>query len=117
MLWRSLKRLYYAFFHSLDGIYACMKSEQAFRLEIYFSLAFIPLGLWLGKTDAEKILLIGSIFLVLIVEVLNSAIERVVDRISSERHALSKEAKDMGSAAVFLSLVLWAVTWALILFF
>lgn len=115
LVWRGINRLYKAFFYSVDGICACMKSEQAFRLEIYFSILLVPMGLWLGQTHAEKILMIGSVFLVLIVELVNSAIERVVDRISSERHELSKEAKDMGSAAVFLSLVLWALTWVIIL--
>ena len=116
MITRSLKRLYNAFFYSVDGICACMKSEQAFRLEIYFSIILVPLGLWLGDTTSQKILLVGSVFTVLIVELVNSAIERVVDRISNERHELSKEAKDMGSAAVFLSLILWALTWGIILF-
>lgn len=113
----GLKRLFNAFFFSMDGIKATMRTEEAFRQEIYLSIIFIPLGLWLGDTAVEKILLVGSILLVFIVELLNTAVERAIDRISFEHHELSKESKDMGSAAVLFSLILMILTWSLILFF
>lgn len=113
----GLKRIYNAFFFSIDGIKSCMKTEEAFRTEIYLSIIFIPLGLWLGHTPIEKILLVGSIFIVFIVELLNTAVERAIDRISYDHHELSKESKDMGSAAVLFSLILMGMTWISILFF
>jgi len=81
------------------------------------ALVFIPVGLIAGSTAIERMLLAGSLVVVLIVEIINTAIERVVDRISYDRHDLSREAKDMGSAAVFLSLVLCVMTWAGVLLF
>ncbi|PZP56952.1 MAG: diacylglycerol kinase [Micavibrio aeruginosavorus] len=113
----GLKRLYNAFFFSMDGIKATMRTEEAFRTEIYLSVIFIPLGLWLGDTAIEKIILAGTILLVFIVELLNTAVERAIDRISFDHHELSKEAKDMGSAAVLFSLILMLMSWGLILFF
>lgn len=111
----GLKRLINAFGFSINGIRATMRTEEAFRQEIYLSIVFIPLGLWLGDTAIEKILLVGTIFIVFIVELLNTAIERAIDRISYDHHELSKESKDMGSAAVLFSLALMALTWILIL--
>lgn len=113
----GFKRLFNAFFFSMDGLRACMRTEEAFRTEIYLSIIFIPLGFWLGDTAIEKILLVGSIFLVFIVELLNTAVERAIDRISFEHHELSKEAKDMGSAAVLFSIIVMLMTWGLILFY
>ncbi len=113
----GLKRLYNAFFFSMDGIRSCMRTEQAFRQEVYLSAILIPLGLYLGGTAVEKILLAGAVLFVLIVELLNTGIERAIDRISPDHHALSKDAKDMGSAAVLFSLILLAAAWILILFF
>ncbi len=112
---KGLKRIVNAFFYSVHGLRACMKTEEAFRQEVIVAAILIPLGLWLGISPAEKALLAGSILLILIVEILNSAIERAIDRISFERHELSKEAKDMGSAAVMLSILLAALCWAVIL--
>jgi len=112
----GIKRVINAFFFSMDGIKACMRTEEAFRTEIYLSIIFIPLGLYLGHTPIEKILLVGSILIVFIVELLNTAVERAIDRISYDHHELSKESKDMGSAAVLFTLILMAMTWILILF-
>ncbi len=113
---KGFKRLYKAFFFSIDGVKAAIRSEEAFRTEIYLSLIFIPLGFWIGDTAVEKILLVGSILFVFIVELLNTAIERAIDRISFDHHELSREAKDMGSAAVLFSLVIFFLTWGMILF-
>ena len=111
----GIKRIINAFFFSMHGFAACFRTEEAFRQEVYLAIIMIPLGLWLGGTGLEKIALVGSVMLVLIVEILNTAVERAIDRISFEKHELSKEAKDMGSAAVFLSLVLCGFTWAVVL--
>ncbi len=111
---KGLKRIYNAFFFSMHGFKACFKTEEAFRQEVYLAIIMIPLGLWLGKNAVEQSLLVGSVFLVLTVEILNTAVERAIDRISFEKHDLSKEAKDMGSAAVFLMLMMTGLIWTLI---
>lgn len=111
---KGLRRIYNAFFYSLHGFKACFRTEEAFRQEIYLAVIMIPLAFWVGKGPVEHCLLVGSILLVLIVEMLNTAIERAIDRISFEKHDLSKEAKDMGSAAVFIMLVLAGFIWATI---
>lgn len=111
----GLRRIVNAARYSTDGILACLRAEAAFRQECLLALVLVPLGLYLGDGAAEKALLAGSVMLVLIIEIINSAIERVVDRISDERHPLSKEAKDMGSAAVLIALALAALVWGLIL--
>lgn len=98
----------------MHGFKASFKSEEAFRQEVYLSIVMIPAAFWVGETALEQVLLIGSVFLVLTVELLNTAIERAIDRISFEKHELSKDAKDMGSAAVFLMLVFTGFVWALI---
>ena len=110
----GLRRIVSAARYSLAGLRAAL-SEAAFRQELILALVLVPLGLYLGKTDVERALLIGSVLLVLIVELLNSAVEAVVDRISADLHVLSKRAKDLGSAAVLLSLVNLATVWLLIL--
>ncbi len=112
----GLARIYAAFFNSLAGLKAAWNSEEAFRQEALLVLVTTPLGYWLGATGLERTLLIGSVILVLIIELLNTSIEVVVDRISSERHELSGRAKDIGSAAVFLSLLLAGLVWLLVLF-
>lgn len=101
---------------SLQGLRATLREEEAFRVELLLALLLIPLGLYLGETGVAKALLSGSILLVLIVEILNSAIESVVDRFGSEQHALSGRAKDQGSAAVLLSLTLVLLVWTCVLF-
>ena len=110
----GLKRLIKATKYSYHGFKACFKAEEAFRQETYLTVILLPLGLWLGNGLAEKGLLAGVMFIVLIVELLNSAIERAIDRISFARHDLSKEAKDMGSTAVLVSVLFAALIWALI---
>ncbi len=102
---------------SLYGIRAAFRNEMAFRLEALVLLFVVPAGLWLGDSGVKRALLIGSYLLVLVVEFLNSAVEALVDRIGAERHELSGRAKDLGSAAVFGSIILACVVWALILFF
>jgi diacylglycerol kinase (ATP) len=94
---------------------AAWRHEAAFREEILLAAITIPLAFYLGKTGVERALLIGSIILILIVEILNSAVEAVVDKASPEMHDLAKRAKDMGSAAVLFSLINAAVIWACVL--
>lgn len=109
------RRIVSSFIFSLQGLQATFREEEAFRVEVILALLLIPLGVFLGDTGSEKALLAGSVFLVLIVEVLNSAIESVVDRFGGEHDDLSGRAKDQGSAAVFLSLLLVVLVWALLL--
>ena len=111
----EIKRLLSACTYSAQGFNACYKSEAAFRLEAWLAVVLLPLGYWLGESAIEKMLLITPIFVVLIVEMLNSALEAVVDRIGIEKHELSGFAKDVASAAVALSLILFLVTWSIIL--
>ena len=113
----DLLRLLKAFAYSFRGLRAAFVHEAAFRQEVILSLVLIPLGLWLGQTGFERALLAGSILLVMIVELLNSGIEAVVDRFGDEHHELSGRAKDIGSAAVLLSLVNLLFIWVLVLFF
>ena len=113
---RGWGRLPHAFGYSMKGLRACFEAEEAFRQEILLLLVLAPLGYWLGQTGVERALLIGSLLLVLIVELLNSAVESVVDRIGPEQHKLSGRAKDQGSAAVLLAVLLVILTWALVLF-
>jgi diacylglycerol kinase (ATP) len=112
---KGLLRLWNATGYSRDGIVSAWKNEAAFREEVVLAVVTIPLGLWLGQTGVERALLVASIALILIVEILNSAIEAVVDLASPDRHELAKRAKDMGSAAVLFSLVNAAVVWGLLL--
>lgn len=110
-------RLFKATIYSLQGLRAAFKNEQAFRLEVMLALVLIPAGLWLGETGVERALLVGCILLVMIVELVNSGIEAVVDRFGGEHHELSGRAKDIGSAAVFMALINVLAIWALVLFF
>lgn len=112
----GLRRILSAAGYSAKGLCACWRNEAAFRQEVLASIVLIPLGLWLGQGGVEKAMLVGVLLLVLMVEVLNSGVEAVVDRIGHEHHALSGLAKDLGSAAVMLSLVNVAVVWGLVLF-
>lgn len=102
-------------FFSLDGLRAAWKHESAFRQECAAAVLLVPLGLWLGNSAIERILLVGSLLLVLITELLNSAVEAVVDRVSPDHHALSGQAKDMGSAAVLIALLLAVFVWVSLL--
>lgn len=109
----GFRRLLNALRYSCDGFRACLK-EEAFRQEVLLSFIFIPLGAWIGDTGVEKALLVGSVLLVLAAELLNTAIERAIDRISFERHEFSREAKDMGSATVLMILIFAGVVWGFI---
>lgn len=111
----GITRIFKAFGYSARGFSACFRHEAAFRQEIAVSLVVVPLGVWLGQTGVERALLVGSWLLVLIVELLNSAIEAVVDRIGPESHELSGRAKDIGSATVLLAILMATVTWGLVL--
>lgn len=111
----DIKRIIRATAYSLVGLKAAIVGEAAFRQELLLFVVLAPLGAWLGQTGVERALLIGSLMVVLIVELLNSALEAVVNRIGTERHQLSGIAKDLGSAAVFVALALAVVVWALLL--
>jgi diacylglycerol kinase (ATP) len=110
----GVRRIVNAAFFSLAGLRTAWRSEAAFRQEVALSVVLIPLACWLGDNAVERVLLIGSCLLVLIVELLNTAVEFVVDRVGTDHHQLSGHAKDLGSAAVFVSLALVLVTWGLI---
>ena len=111
----GLRRIWNALFYSLDGLKAAFRHEAAFRQEVLLTLILLPLAFWLGDSGVEKALMAGSVLFVLIVELLNSSVEAIVDKASPEAHELAKRAKDMGSAAVLLSLALVALTWILAL--
>ncbi len=108
-------RLVRAFGNSCKGFAGAFREEAAFRQELALAAVVVPLGLWLGHSGVEKALLVAPMLLVLIVELLNSAVEAAIDRIGFEHHQLSGLAKDIGSAAVFLSILLLVVIWVLVL--
>lgn len=112
----GLKRIFSAFFYSMDGLKTAIRSEHAFRQELAVFVVGSIVALLLPVSAFQKLVLIGSMVLVLIVELLNSAIEAIVDRVSLERHPLSKNAKDFGSAAVLLACLLSGASWAVVLF-
>lgn len=112
----GLRRIINAAGYSVHGIRAGLKYESAFRQEALLAVVLLPLALWVGQSPIDYILLIGSLLLVLVVELLNSAVEAVVDRVSDEMHDLSGRAKDMGSAAVLFALINVALVWGLIIF-
>jgi len=109
-------RVQRAFGYSLKGLRAAYMKESAFRQELILALVLVPLGAWLGNNAVERVLLIGSVLLVLIVELLNSAVEATVDRGGKDWNKLAGRAKDMGSAAVLVALVLLVVTWGLVVY-
>jgi len=113
----GLLRIVRATRFSWQGLCAAYRNEAAFRQETWLCSAMIPLGLYLGDNGVEKALLVSSVILLPLVEILNSALEAVVDRIGEEQHELSGRAKDMASAAVVLAFVLTTVVWVLVLFF
>lgn len=114
---RGPKEIFRAFQWSMKGLKATYQAEASFRMEIYLCIILIPLAIWLAQTPIELILLIGSCLLVLLVEIINSAIEAIVDLVcGEERHQLAGRAKDMGSAAVFMSQVIVVLVWGLILY-
>lgn len=111
----GLRRLLNAFVYSLHGFVSAFRHEEAFRQETLLAMVMIPIAILLDVVALGKALMIASVLLVLIVELLNSAVEAAVDRISLDHHRLAKRAKDIGSAAVFLSLANVAVVWGLLL--
>ena len=113
---RGIAHVLQATRYSWKGLRAAFRHEEAFRLELAAFVVMFPLGLWLGGDGVERALLIGSLMLVLIVELINSAVEAVVDRVGLDHHSLSGRAKDIGSAAVFMALVNAALIWGLLLY-
>jgi len=112
----GLRRIWNALFYSFEGLKAAYRHEDAFRQEVWLALVLIPLALFLPASGTGKALMIASVLVVLIVELLNSAVEATVDRVSLEHHRLAKRAKDIGSAAVLFSLINVMVIWLLVLF-
>lgn len=108
----GLDRIRHATGYSFEGLASAYRGESAFRQETWLAVILVPLAFWIGQTWIETALLAGSVVMVLIVELLNSAVEATVDRISFELHELAKRAKDFGSAAVFLSLAVTGAIWA-----
>ena len=108
------KKIYVAFTNSFKGIYRALKEEFSFQVEFFCSAILIPASFFIGENALEIILLSASTLLILIVELLNTAIETTLNRVSLEEHDLTRYAKDMGSGAVLISLLLWLVTWSLI---
>lgn len=112
---RGLARLWNAVFYSLDGMSAAFRHEDAFRQEVLIALVLIPIAIHMPTSGPGKAMMVASVLLVLIVELLNSGIEALTDRVSLEDHMLSKRAKDMGSAAVMLALINVPTVWLLVL--
>lgn len=112
---KGLNRLIKAAGFSWNGLKAAYQGEEAFRQEVWLAVVLIPAGLLLGDTGVEKVILCGSVIVLMITELLNSAVEAVVDRFGAEWNLLSGQAKDMGSAAVLLAMVLLALSWLLVL--
>lgn len=110
----GLRRIWNAFHYSLAGLSDAYRHEDAFRTELWMALLLVPLALWFGPGGIAKAMLVGSVLLVLVVELINSAIEATVDRISLEDHRLAKQAKDIGSAAVLISLLNVGAVWGLV---
>ena len=111
---RGLRRLFNAFLYSLSGLRLAFRHESAFRQEMALAAVLVPLASMLPVAPVERVLLITSVFLVLIVELLNSSMEAAVDRIGLDTHRLSKRAKDLGSAAVLLALIALGIVWGLL---
>ena len=113
---KGFKRIYNAFFYSMAGFLAIWKHEEAFRQEVILAVILFPIAFWLGENAIQISLLVLTIFIVLITELLNTGVEVTIDRISDERHKLSKRAKDIGSAAVFVSFTALVTVWGLIIY-
>ena len=112
----GITRITKAFGFSMKGLRASWKHESAFRQEAVLAIILVPLAFWLARTPAELMILLMTLFIVVITEVLNSAVEAVVDRVSEDHHKLAGRAKDMGSAAVFLSLTMTVIIWGVLLY-
>jgi diacylglycerol kinase (ATP) len=113
---RNLTHLWWATCYSISGLRTAWRHEQAFRQEAAVLIVLAPAALWFGRDGVERALLLGSWMLVIIVELINTAIESAIDRIGSERHELAGRAKDLGSAGVFCAIALAVVVWVLVLF-
>ncbi|HES76015.1 MAG TPA: diacylglycerol kinase [bacterium] len=111
----GIRRIILAAKYSWQGLTTCYRKEAAFRQEMWLAVLLAPVALWLGDNNLERALLLGSLFMILIVELLNTGIENTVDRFGGEQHKLSGRAKDMGSAAVMLTLVMTSMIWLLLL--
>lgn len=111
----GLRRIWNAGFYSAAGLRAAWRHEAAFRQELLLCVLLVPAAFWVGGNATQRALLLGSALLVLVVELLNSAVEATVDRMGEERHPLAGRAKDMGSAAVFISLWMVVLCWGLII--
>jgi diacylglycerol kinase (ATP) len=112
----GLRRIFNAAIYSMQGFSHAWRNEAAFRQELLLTLALAPLALWLGRSPLEQAVLVGVCLVMLIVELVNSAIEAAIDRHGDEQHELAGAAKDLGSAAVFVSLVLVALVWASVVY-
>lgn len=112
---KVLKHLYRATIYSFEGLKSAFQKELAFRVEVYCFMPFFLLALFLGDSGLERAVLVFCLFMVIIAELINSGIEAAIDRVSEDWHPLSKHAKDCGSAAVFITLILTLVVWCLIL--
>ena len=112
----GIRRIWNALFYTVAGLGAAYRHEDAFRQEVLLAVVLVPAACFIPVSGVGKAMLIGSVLLVLVVELLNSAVEATVDRISLENHRLAKRAKDIGSAAVLLSLANVAMVWALVIF-
>lgn len=112
----GLERIAKALGYSLAGLKLAYQHEAAIRQETWLMVVLIPLGLYLGHSNIERILLVGAVFLVFIVELLNSAVEAAVDHTSIDHHKLAGRAKDIGSAAVFMAIMLFLLVWGLVIF-
>lgn len=113
---RGIRRIINAFRYTFAGFRAAWVNEEAFRQEMIVAIFVIPLGIWLGTSAIERAVLIGIYFIIPVTELLNSAIEAIVDRVGEEPHELSGRAKDIGSAAVFLSICITIIVWIIIAF-
>jgi diacylglycerol kinase (ATP) len=111
---RGLQRLFNALFYSLSGLQIAFQHESAFRQEVALAAVLVPIACLVQVTAVERVLLLGSVLFVFVVELLNSSVEAAIDRISFDTHRLSKRAKDLGSAAVLIALIMLAITWWLI---
>lgn len=112
---RGPARLLAATRWTMQGLRAAWLHESSFRLEVYLSAILLPAAVWLGRNGIERALLVGSVLIVLAMELLNSAIEAVIERYGAEQHELAGRAKDMGSAAVFVTMLVTVATWALVI--
>lgn len=112
----GVARIRSALLYSLDGLSAAFRHEEAFRQEVLIALVLVPIALAVPASGIGRAVMVASVLLVLMVELLNSAIESITDRVSLEHHVLAKRAKDMGSAAVMISLINVPVVWLLVLF-